>query len=80
MAIVVSEGTSLFHVPYGPSISDGSLEASFIDLKTHPNLIPVLPPCMGWPETQELLQLVNAPRSPFMSLAADQSYAKGPDP
>lgn len=80
MGILVSEGTSLFHVPYGPSISDGSWDASFIDLKANPNLIPVLPPCVGWPEIQELLQLVNAPHSPFMTLAADQSFAKGPDP
>lgn len=80
MGILVSEGTSLFHVPYGPSISDGNWDASFVDLKANPNLIPVLPPCVGWPETQELLQLVNAPHSPFMTLAADQSFAKGPAP
>lgn len=80
MGILVSEGTSLFHVPYGPSISDGSWDASFIDLKTNPQLIPVIPPCVGWPETQELLEWLNAAHSPFMTLAADQSFAKGPDP
>ena len=80
MGILVSEGTSLFHVPYGPSLTDGSLDASFIDLKANPSLIPVLPPCVGWPETQELLQHINRARSPFMTLAADQSFAKGPDP
>ncbi len=80
MDIVLSEGTKEFHVPYGPAISDGSLEARFIDLKTNPQMIPVLPPCVGWPETQELLIQINKARSPFMTLAADQSYAKGPDP
>ncbi len=80
MGIVLSEGSKQFHVPYGPTISDGSLEARFIDLKTHPQIIPVLPPCVGWPETQELLVQINKASSPFMSLAADQSYAKGPDP
>lgn len=80
MGILRSEGTSLFHVPYGPSLKDGNWEASFIDLKTHPDLISVLPPCVGWPETQALLQQMNAKTSPFMSLAADQSFAKGPDP
>lgn len=80
MDIVLSEGTKEFHVPYGPAINDGSLEARFIDLKTQPEMIPVLPPCVGWPETQELLIQINKGRSPFMTLAADQSYAKGPDP
>ena len=80
MDIVLSEGSKQFHVPYGPAISDGSLEARFIDLKTNPQMIPVLPPCVGWPETQELLIQINKTRSPFMTLAADQSYAKGPDP
>ncbi len=80
MDIVLSEGSKQFHVPYGPAISDGSLEARFIDLKANPQMIPVLPPCVGWPETQELLIQINTSRSPFMTLAADQSYAKGPDP
>ena len=80
MGIVLSEGSQHFHVPYGPAITDGSLEARFIDLKTHPEMIPVLPPCVGWPETQELLVQINKAQSPFMTLATDQSYAKGPDP
>lgn len=80
MGIVLSEGTKYFHLPYGPAITDGSLEARFIDLKTHPEMIPVLPPCIGWPETQELLVQINKAQSPFMTVAADQSYAKGPDP
>ncbi len=80
MGILLSEGTNSFHVPYGPAITDGSLDARFIDVKTNPEMIPILPPCIGWPETQELLTKINKPQSPFMSLAADQSYAKGPDP
>jgi hypothetical protein len=80
MGIVLSEGSKYFHVPYGPAITDGSLEARFIDLKANPQMIPVLPPCVGWPETQQLLMQINKPRSPFMTLAADQSYAKGHDP
>lgn len=79
MGILISEGTSLFHVPYGPSFTDGGWDASFIDLKANPGLIPVLSPCVGWPETQALLQQINRTRSPFMTLAADQSFAKGPD-
>lgn len=80
MGIVLSEGSKQFHVPYGPAISDGALEARFIDLKTNPQLIPVLPPCLGWPETQELLMQINKKQSPFMTLATDQSYTKGLDP
>jgi hypothetical protein len=80
MGILLSEGSTYFHVPYGPAIIDGSLEARFIDLKAHPQMIPVLPPCVGWPETQELLTQINTAQSPFMTLAADQSYANGPDP
>ncbi len=79
MGIVLSEGSKHFHVPYGPAITDGSLEARFIDLRANPQMIPVLTPCVGWPETQELLVQINKPQSPFMTLAADQSYAKGPD-
>ena len=80
MGISLSEGSKHFHVPYGPTSTDGSLEAHFINLKTHPQMIPVLPPCIGWPETQELLTQINKTRSPFMTLAADQRYAEGPDP
>ncbi len=80
MGIVLSEGSRDFHVPYGPAVTDGSLEARFIDVKSNPDIIRVLPPCLGWPETQALLTQINKTQSPFMSLAADQSYAKGPDP
>ena len=80
MGIQLSEGSTYFHVPYGPAITDGSLETCFIDLKTHPEMIPILPPCVGWAETQELLTQINKARSPFMTLATDQSYVEGPDP
>jgi hypothetical protein len=80
MGIVLPEGSKQFHVPYGPATSDGSLEARFIDLRMNPHLIPVLPPYLGWPETQELLTRINKKQSPFMTLATDQSYTKGPDP
>ena len=43
MGIVLSEDFKHFHVPYGPAINDGSLDARFIDIKTKPQLIPVLP-------------------------------------
>jgi hypothetical protein len=79
MGILLSESSTYFHVPYGPDITDGSLEARFIDLKTDPQMIPMLPTCVGWPETQELLTQINTAQSPFMTLAADQSYANGPD-
>jgi hypothetical protein len=79
MGILISESSTHFHVPYGPDITYGSLEARFIDLKTNPQMIPVLPPCIGWSETQELLTQINTAQSPFMTLAADQSYANGPD-
>ena len=80
MGILLSEGSTCFYVPYGPAIADGSLEARFVDLKAHPDMIPALPPCVGWPETQELLRRANSAQSPFMTLAADQSFAEGPDP
>ena len=80
MGISLSEGSTCFHLPYGPPIDDGTLEAQFINLKLYPHMIPVLPPCIGWPETQELLRQINKSRSPFMTLAADQQYTDGPDP
>ncbi len=79
MGILLSESSTYFHVPYGQDIAYGSLEARFIDLKANPQMIPVLPPCVGWPETQELLTQINRAQSPYMTLAADQSYANGPD-
>jgi len=71
MGILLSESSTYFHVPYGQDIAYGSLEARFIDLKANPQMIPVLPPCVGWPETQELLTQINRAQSPYMTLAAD---------
>lgn len=75
MGIRLSENPTLFHVPYGPSNSDGTPHTSFVDLKAQPERIPLLPSCVGWPETRDLLQSINAPESPFMSLAADQGFS-----
>ncbi|TFG63201.1 MAG: hypothetical protein E4H32_04725 [Nitrospirales bacterium] len=77
MGILLSERTEIFHVPYGPLCHDGDLNTGFIDLKANLELIPVLPPCIGWPETQDLLRNINAPLSPFMSLATHQSFVDG---
>jgi hypothetical protein len=75
MDIRLSERTEIFHVPYGPVSHDGDLNSGFVDVKTNLTLIPVLPPCIGWPETRELLRSINAPPSPFMSLATDQCFS-----
>ena len=74
MGIRISERSDFFHVPFGPPNSEGTREDSFIDLKANPEWIAVLPSCVGWPETQQLLQVINAPTSQFMSLAADQAF------
>ena len=74
MGIHISEHTDVFQVPYGSPNNDGTPEASFVDVKAHPEWIAVLPSCVGWPETQSLLQVINAPESPMMSLAADQGF------
>ena len=74
MGIRNSERTNLFHVPYGVLNSEGTPGASFVDLKAKPSWIPVLPSCVGWPETQNLLRILNAPASGLMSLAADQAF------
>ena len=76
MGIRISERSDLFHVPFGSPNSEGTPENSFIDLKANPEWIAVLPSCVGWPETQELLQVINAPTSQFMSLAADQAFVE----
>ena len=73
MGIRISERTEIFHVPYGSLNSEGTAEASFVDVKADPAWIPVLPSCVGWPETQALLQVVNSPTSALMTLAADQA-------
>ena len=77
MGIVLSQRTEVFHVPYGPWTNDGTLDNTFIDIKANPALIPVLPPCIGWPETQALLHTINTTTSPLMSLAADQHFSQG---
>lgn len=75
MGIQFSENPTIFHVPYGPANSDGTPHTSFVDLKRHPERIPLLPSCVGWPETRDLLQTINAPDAPFMSLAAAQGFS-----
>lgn len=72
MGIGISERTETFHIPYGELNNDGTPETRFVDVKEYPEWIPVLPSCVGWPETQELLQAVNSPKSLLMTLAADQ--------
>jgi hypothetical protein len=77
MGILLSEHTEIFHVPFGPLSHDGDVTAGFIDLKANPEFIPVLPPCIGWPETQKLLRSINVAPSPLMSLAAHQCFSDG---
>ncbi len=77
MGISISESTNVFHVPFSSPNNDGTPEAGFVDVKAHPEWIPVLPSCIGWPETQSLLKLINAPESPLMSLAAAQHFVAG---
>lgn len=78
LGIGISYRSEPFHVPYGPQTKDGALEDTFIDLRRHPEMIPVLPPCIGWPETQELLKHINRPPSHLMSLATDQQFTDEP--
>ena len=75
MGICVTERQEPFQVPFGTKNSEGTPEASFWDLKHHPEWISVLPSSIGWPETQALLQIVNSSSSSFLSLAADQEWA-----
>ncbi len=77
MGIYIAEQTETFHVPFGSPNSEGTPEASYVNVKAHPEWIPVLPSCVGWPETQALLKIINSPTSPFMSLAADQGFTWG---
>ena len=77
MGIYIAEHADTFHVPFGSPNSEGTPEASYVDVKSHPEWIPVLPSCVGWPETQTLLKIINSPTSPFMSLAADQDFTWG---
>ncbi len=74
MGIYIAEQAETFHVPFGSPNSEGTPEANYVDVKVNPEWIPVLPSCMGWPETQALLKTINAPTSPFMSLATGQDF------
>ncbi len=74
MGIYIAEQTETFHVPFGSPNSEGTPEASYVDVKANPDWIPVLPSCVGWPETQALLKTINSSTSPFMSLASDQDF------
>lgn len=80
MGIRISQSDEVFHVPYGILNNDGTPDSTFVDLKSHPEWIPVLPPCVGWPETQALLRAINAPESAFMSLATDQAFTPVSEP
>jgi len=77
MGISISESTNVFHVPFSSFNNDGIPEDGFVDLKAHPEWIPVLPSCIGWPEMQSFLKVINAPKSPLMSLAAAQNFITG---
>ena len=77
MGISFSESTDVFHVPFSSFNNDGTPEDGYVDVKAHPEWIPVLPSCLGWPETQSLLTVINAPTSPLMSLAAAQNFIAG---
>ena len=77
MGISVSESSDVFHVPFSSFNNDGTPEDGYVDLKAHPEWIPVLPSCLGWPEMQSLLKFINAPDSPMMSLAAAQHFVPG---
>ena len=77
MGISVSESSNVFHVPFSSFNNDGTPEDGFVDLKAHPEWIPVLPSCIGWPEMQSLLHVINAPQTPLMSLAAAQHFVPG---
>lgn len=74
MAIRISQRKDVFHVPYAIPNNEGTPDSSFVDLKTHPEWIAVLPPCVGWPETIALLRAVNSPVSSLMSLATGQAF------
>ncbi len=76
MGIRISQRDDVFHVPYGIPNNDGTPESNFVDLKTHPEWVPVLPPCLGWPETCALLRAINAADCSLMSLAADQVFVR----
>ncbi len=80
MGISISETDAVFQVPYGPFNSQGTQNYGFVDLKARPDLIAALPECLGWPETRELLEAINAPASPYMTLGADQGYSQGDQP
>ncbi len=77
MGISIAENTDVFHVPFSSFNNDGTPEDGYVDLKAHPEWIPVLPSCLGWPEMQSLLKVINAPNSPMMSLAAAQNVLSG---
>jgi len=79
LRIPISEHSDVFHVPYGPPNSEGSPGGSFVNVKANPEWISVLPSCIGWPEIQRLLRVINAPMTPLMSLAADQGIAETKD-
>ncbi len=75
MGIRISERTDIFQIPYESPNSEGTPDASFVDVKANPAWIAVIPSCLGWPETQQLLQSINSPTSELMSLAADQGFS-----
>ncbi len=47
MGIDIAEQTETFHVPFGSPNSESTPETSYVDVKAHPEWIPVLPSCLG---------------------------------
>lgn len=80
VGISISELGAVLHIPYGPPNHDGTLEARFVDLKTHPEWVSIIPASLGWPETRGLLRAINRPESPWMSLAAHQDFTTPDEP
>lgn len=80
MGINISETDTVFQVPYGLHNSEGTQNYGFVDLKAQPALVAVLPECLGWPETRELLEAINAPATPYMTLGTDQGCSPSDQP
>lgn len=68
-------GKATLTIPYDPVQRDESYNYGYVDLKTNPNLIELIPEVQGWHELSELLQAINSSSSSFQSLGCEKSFS-----
>ncbi len=72
--VTICEGGFGPVVPYGPvEHEDGDRNHGYVDTKANPDLISSIPEVAGWPQFQQLLEVINK-HTPLRSLGCEKGY------